>query len=101
MDNNNIRRSVLFLLNGFGMDRKDIYDIINDDTASYINQIAQTGLFGSLENINSNFKGGFRTFSTSERSLPGYKRLQKDLDENFVNNPKALEMINKIKSRKR
>ena len=27
-----IRRTVLFLINGFGVDKRDIYDILNDNT---------------------------------------------------------------------
>ena len=33
-----IRRSVLFLVNGFGVDKKDIYDICNDAIIPNINK---------------------------------------------------------------
>lgn len=94
-----VRRTVLFLMNGFGVDKRDIYDVCNDDTIPYLNKLARENIYATMTSVATNFKDGFRMLSTGKKELPGYKKLSQDLTENFENNNNFKTISNEIKSR--
>ena len=91
-----IKRSVLFLINGFGVDKKDIYDVFNDNNIPNLNKLARENLYTILNNVATTFKTGYRTFSTSNKFLPGLSKVDSDITNNFDDNQKFNEFISKI-----
>ena len=81
-----IRRTVLFLINGFGVDKRDIYDILNDNTVPYINKLARENIYTTMPSIATDYKTGFRMFSIGQKDLPGYKKLGEDMLSKFEKN---------------
>ena len=91
-----IRRSVLFLVNGFGVDKKDIYDICNDAIIPNINKLARENIYSAIDNNSTNFTDGYRIFSTSEKQLPGYKIVNHDILDNFDRNERFNQYAKKL-----
>ena len=91
-----IRRSVLFLVNGFGVDKKDIYDICNDAIIPNINKLARENIYTAIDNGSTNYSEGYRIFSTSEKGLPGYKIVNHDILDNFDRNEKFNNFAKKL-----
>ncbi|MEG0138033.1 MAG: hypothetical protein RSH78_03610 [Bacilli bacterium] len=93
---NDARRTALFLINGFGVDRKDIYDICNDNIIPNINKLAKENIYSTINNISTDYRNGYRMLSTSEIQLPGYQRLDEDIKNNFEENEKFKNISNRI-----
>ena len=89
-----IRRTVLFLINGFGVDKRDIYDILNDDTVPYINKLARENIYTTMPSIATDYKTGFRMFSIGQKDLPGYKKFGEDMLSKFENNERFNNIAN-------
>ena len=91
-----IRRSILFLINGFGIDRKDIYDVLNDNNVPNLNKLARENIYSKINNIATDYKTGYRLLSTSQKTLPGLKKVDKDIMDNFETNDKFNDLITRI-----
>ena len=94
-----IRRTVLFLINGFGVDKRDIYDILNDNTVPYINKLARENIYTTMPSIATDYKTGFRMFSIGQKDLPGYKKLGEDMLSKFEKNERFNNIANEVLSR--
>ena len=86
----NFTKTVLFLINGFGVASKDSFDINFNNTMPNLSMIMGNYLYSTLENINYNYKNGYRNFSLGNDLLPTYHRLESDT--NFGNNKTILNI---------
>ncbi len=91
-----IRRTVLFLVNGFGVDKRDIYDICNDAIIPNINKLASENIYSAIGNLSTNYKNGFRIFSTSDKQLPGYRTVAQDIIDNYDHHEKFNQIAEKL-----
>jgi bisphosphoglycerate-independent phosphoglycerate mutase (AlkP superfamily) len=91
-----IRRTVLFLVNGFGVDKRDIYDICNDTIIPNINKLASENIYTAINNTSTNYKNGYRIFSTSDKQLPGYRIINQDIIDNYDHHEKFKEIADKL-----
>ena len=78
------KKCVLFLINGLGIASKDSFNINYQDIMPNMSMLMSNYLYTSLQNINYNYKNGFRNFSLGNDLLPTYHRLE--ADTNIQNN---------------
>lgn len=82
--NNDITKTILFLINGLGVASKDSFDIKFNDIMPNLSMLMGNYLYSNLENKNYNYKNGYRNFSLGNDLLPTYHRLE--ADNNLMNN---------------
>ena len=75
-----MKKTVLFLMNGFGIEQIDSYNIYNSKLMPNLDSYTKNYLFTSIESKATDLKSGYRTFSTSS-SLP----LSYSLIDNYYN----------------
>ncbi len=92
--NNQKNKAILFLINGLGIASKDSFSIDYSDIMPNMSMLMNNYLYTTLENINYNYKSGFRNFSLGNDLLPTYKKLESDT--NFSNNEKILSLENDL-----
>lgn len=92
--NNNPNKGVLYLLNGLGIANKGSFNIDYADIMPNFTMLMSNYLYTSLENINFNYKSGFRTFSLGNDLLPTYDALEKDTT--LATNPTIVNLINDV-----
>ena len=71
-------KSILFLINGLGIASKDSFQINYEEIMPNLTMLMNNYLSTSLENINYNYKNGFRNFSLGHDLLPTYNKLKTD-----------------------
>lgn len=92
--NNQKNKAILFLINGLGIASKDSFSIDYSDIMPNMSMLMNNYLYTTLENINYNYKSGFRNFSLGNDLLPTYRKLESDT--NFSNNEKILSLENDL-----
>ncbi len=90
MQNNNVTKTILFLINGLGIASKDSFDIKFGEVMPNLSMLMGNYIYTNLENLNYNYKNGYRNFSLGNDLLPTYHRLEQDT--NLMNNPTILNM---------
>ena len=78
------KKCILFLINGLGSASKDSFNINYQDIMPNMSMLMSNYLYTSLQNVNYNYKNGFRNFSLGNDLLPTYHRLENDT--NIQNN---------------
>ncbi len=87
---NDITKTVLFLINGLGVASKDSFDIKFNELMPNLSMLMGNYLYSNLENINYNYKNGYRNFSLGNDLLPTYHQLEND--SNLMKNPTILNI---------
>lgn len=90
-----MKKTVLFLMNGFGIEQIDSYNIYNSKLMPNIDSYTQKYLFSSIESKEFNFMDGYRMFSTGN-NVPLTYPLIKNYMENFGSNPNMNFYLNNI-----
>ena len=92
--NNNSNKGILYLINGLGIANKGSFDINYGEVMPNLSMLMSNYLYTSLENVNYNYKSGFRTFSLGNDLLPTYDALEKD--DSLINNPTIINIANDV-----
>lgn len=92
MVQNDITKTVLFLINGLGVASRDSFDIKFNDLMPNLSMLMANYINSNLENINYNYKNGYRNFSLGNDLLPTYHKLENDT--NLMNNSTILNIAN-------
>lgn len=87
-------KSILFLINGLGIASKDSFSIDYAEIMPNMSMLMRNYLYTTLENINYNYKNGFRNFSLGNDLLPTYHRLESDT--NFSTNQNVISLTNHL-----
>lgn len=87
---NDVTKTILFLINGLGVASKDSFDIKFNELMPNLSMLMKNYLYSNLENINYNYKNGYRNFSLGNDLLPTYHRLEDDT--NLMQNPTILSI---------
>ncbi len=87
---NDITKTILFLINGLGVASKDSFDIKFNNLMPNLSMLMGNYISSNIENINYNYKNGYRNFSLGNDLLPTYHRLENDT--NFANNNTILSI---------
>ncbi len=84
-----MNKTVLFLINGLGIEHKDSYNIYSNETMPVLDQLTQNSLFTSIETPALNYADGYKLFSTSTLTPLSVPHIDNVLDNNLLlQNPK-------------
>ena len=88
------KKAILYLINGLGIASKDSFNINFQEIMPNMSMLMSNYLYTTLQNINYNYKNGFRNFSLGNDLLPTYHKLEND--QNFDQNPNMLSIANDV-----
>lgn len=96
-----MNKSVLFLINGFGMQQRDSFDIFDNDFMTNLTNNVNKYLYTSLVTKSFDYKDGYSELSTGSNTSISYSFIDKEVEEKkYVNNAVLNEMIEKAKTSK-
>lgn len=90
-----MKKTVLFLMNGFGIEQKDSYNVYNSKLMPNLDSYTQKYLFSSIEANTYNFSNGYRLFSTGINTALTYPMLNNYM-ERFNENPNMNFFLNNV-----
>lgn len=90
--NNDSKKAILFLINGLGIASKDSFNINYSEVMPNMTMLMNNYLYTTLQNINYNYKNGYRNFSLGNDLLPTYHKLEND--SNLDNNETIINIAN-------
>ena len=76
-----MKKTVLFLINGFGIEKKDSYSIYDANALPTLDKMMNNNLYTSIESSASDYTTGYQLFSTGTLKTNNYAYLN-DLIEN-------------------
>ena len=82
------KKTVLFLINGFGVEKKESYSIYDASIMPTFEELTKTKLFSTIDSKVNNYYDAYRNISLDVNELFNYTILDKDiLNKTIVNNP--------------
>ncbi len=92
-----MKKSVLFLMNGYAVEQKDSYSLYNEQLTPNFDLYAKHNFFTKLENNALNYVDGYREFSIGSKGSLNYTFLKEAaLNRTLVNDEELLAMKSKI-----
>jgi len=91
-----LKKTVLFLMNGFGIEQQDSYNIYNSKLMPNLDSYTSKYLFSTIESHDYDFADGYRIFSTGSKTPLTYSLINKYM-ENFASHPNMNFYLNNIK----
>ena len=81
------KKTVLFLINGFGVEKKESYSIYDATLMPTFEELTKNYLFGTIESKVNNYYDAYRNISLDVNELYSYSLLDKDiLDKKLTTN---------------
>ena len=94
-------RTVLFLINGFGIETKESYSIYDQSIMPNFDQLSQRYMFAKLDSNVFNTIDGFRSMSLEMTDLYNYELYKKGVDNGQIAaSPVVTEINNELNTRK-
>lgn len=94
-------RTVLFLINGFGIETKDSYSVYNKEIMPNFDKLINGYIFSQLETNSRNIYDGFRNMSQEREELYNYSVFSRELNhDNILKNPIVSQINEEINTRK-
>ena len=90
-----MKKTVLFLMNGFGVEQSDSYNIYSSQLMPNLDGYIKRYLFSTIECSNYNYVDGYRFFSTGNKYPLTYMLLQNHM-EHFENDTNMQFYINNV-----
>lgn len=90
-----MKKTVLLLMNGFGIETKESYSIYNSKLMPNLDSYTQKYLFSSIDANTYNFSNGYRIFSTGSNVALTYPLIN-NYQEKFNTNPNMNFFLNNI-----
>ena len=89
------KKTILYLINGFGVASKDSYDLRINDTMPNMSMLMGNYIYSTISNDSYNYSSGYRNFSLGHRLLPTYDVLDNDreMENNKIINSIANDAI--------
>ena len=82
-----MKKNILLLINGFGVEQRDSYNIYSEDLMPNMDKLTKTCLFGSLNSGDYDYKTGYRRFSIGISEALTYSIVNNSInDESYKNN---------------
>lgn len=95
------RKTVLFLINGFGIERKESYSIYDSSLMPTFDSLTKKYLFSTISSNVNNYYDGYRNASMDIQELYNYSILDKEIeDKKFQINPNLLKIKEEITTKK-
>ena len=94
------RKTVLFLINGFGIERKESYSIYDSSLMPTFDEITKKYLFSTIESNVNNYYDGYRNMSLDINELYNYSILDGQIeDKKLQTNPTLLKVKQDIETK--
>ena len=94
-------RTVLFLINGFGIETKDSYSVYDKEIMPNFDKLMNGYIFSQLETNSRNIYDGFRNMSQEQEELYNYSIFSRELNhENILKNNVISQINEDIRTRK-
>ena len=93
-------RTVLFLINGFGIEKKDSYSVYDANVMPNFDKLTKQYIFSPIETGVRSIYDGFRNMSLEKRELYNYSIFEEKLNTNLLSNPVYKDIDSVIKIRK-
>ncbi len=94
-------RTVLFLVNGFGVETKESYGVYDASIMPNFDKLAQKYMFSKLDYSSPSTIDGFRSMSLEMNDLYNYSIYKRDVENGKIaNSPVVAEINNELNTRK-
>lgn len=94
-------KTILFLMNGFGIESKDSYSVYDTSILPNIDKLKNRYLFQTLNTNNKTMYEGFRNISLEINELYNYHIYNRESKNNsIISNPTYLEISKKLEEKK-
>lgn len=88
-----MKKTVLFFINGFGIETKKSYNIYSSDLMPNLDNFTRRYLFASLASDVGNVKDGYKLFSTGRKDAITFDFIEeKTENKEIINNPKIIQL---------
>lgn len=94
-------KTILFLINGYGVEQKNSYSIYSKDLTPNFDKLMNQNLFSTLDANINNIYEGYRNASLDVNEVYNYSILNREIaNENLIKNNTLLDLSNKLNERK-
>ena len=95
------RKTILFLINGFGVERKESYSIYDASLMPTLDSLSKKYLFSTITSDVNNYYDGYRNISMDINELYNYKIIDRQIeDKKYQTNQVLLKVKNDIELKK-
>ena len=92
-----MKKNILLLINGFGVEQVDSYNIYSKDVMPNLDRLTTEWLFSSLQSNELDYKEGYRKFSIGINEALTYNIIEQEvLSENYANNVLYKSILNEM-----
>lgn len=96
-----MKKNILLLINGFGVEQRDSYNIYKKELMPNLDRLTVEGLFSTLSSNYLDYKDGYRNFSIGIKIPLSYSIISNNLSsENYKNNQVFKYMIQQVINKK-
>lgn len=97
-----MKKNILLLINGFGVEQVDSYNIYSKDVMPNLDRLTTEWLFSSLQSKELDYKEGYRKFSIGINEALTYNIIEQEvLSENYANNVLYKSILGEISNSKK
>ena len=88
-----MKKNILLLINGFGIERGDSYNVYNAEVMPNMDRLTREGLFGTFTNKNLDFKSAYRNLSMGIDNPLTYSLVENSINDNSLEDNELLKYI--------
>lgn len=97
-----MKKNILLLINGFGVEQVDSYNIYSKEVMPNLDRLTTEWLFSSLQSKELDYKEGYRKFSIGINEALTYNIIEQEvLSENYANNVLYKSILDEISNSKK
>ena len=89
------RKTILFLINGFGVERKESYSIYDASLMPTLDSLSKKYLFSTITSDVNNYYDGYRNISMDVNELYNYKIIDRQIEDKKYQTNQVLLKIKK------
>ena len=88
-----MKKNILLLINGFGIEQKDSYDIYSAELMPNMDRLTKEGLFSSLSSRDLDYKSGYRSFSIGIKESLSYSIVENAISNDSFKEAQILKYL--------
>lgn len=88
-----MKKNILLLINGFGIEQKDSYDIYSAELMPNMDRLTKEGLFSSLSSNDLDYKSGYRSFSIGIKEPLSYSIVENSISTTEYKNTQIMKYL--------
>ena len=85
-----MKKNILMLINGFGVEQKDSYDVYSAELMPNMDRLTKEGLFSSLSSRDLDYKSGYRSFSIGIKEPLSYSIIENSFSNDLYKKSQIL-----------